>query len=110
MTDTLQNKAQKLATKIVADAVQRGKPTITFSVMNDRKPVPFFVHWQRKNVTGVTFKKRETVAAETWIVTAMLAGYGVCDHWTGQRVGGGGVYGLAGAIAICDVPTSDTVH
>ena len=88
------NKAQNLAAKIVAAAVQQRARRMHFSVMNDHKPVPFEVHWQHKNSTGVTFAKTETTAAEAWIVVALLAGYGVCQHW-GSRQGGGGVYSLA---------------
>jgi hypothetical protein len=95
MTDTPQHRAEILAAKLVAEACERSwTRTMTFSVMSDGKPVPFAFHWKLKGTSGVTFKKTETAAAKAWIVTALLAGFGVCAHWSGQRGGGGGIYWL----------------
>jgi hypothetical protein len=79
---------------MVAHASQRPwKRTMSFSVIDDRKPTPFPTHWRHKNISGVTFAKTATAEAEAWIVVALLAGYGVCSHW-GGRHGGGGVHYL----------------
>ncbi|MGA9082612.1 MAG: hypothetical protein WB390_09160 [Pseudolabrys sp.] len=97
MTGDPQSKAAALAAKIVAAADQQRARKMHFSIITrDHQPLPFPVHWKHKNSTGVTFAKTDTAAAEAWITTALLAGYGVCVHW-GTRQGGGGVYSLADA-------------
>jgi hypothetical protein len=85
--------AAQLAAEMVACASQQHSRTMSFSVMNDDKPVPFTTHWQHKNIAGVTFKKTDTAEAEAWITAAMLAGYDVCRHAGGPN-SSGGVYSL----------------
>jgi len=83
----------------IASRTQGGR-SLWFSVMNHYQPVPFPVHWEYKNTTGVTFnKKRDAAVAQAWIATALLAGYGVCVNRIANRGGGGGVYTLQGGVA-----------
>jgi hypothetical protein len=74
------NDIEDCAAYILACAVdcasQQHSRTMSFSVVNDDKPVPFTTHWQHKNIAGVTFKKTDTAEAEAWITAALLAGYG----------------------------------
>jgi len=46
-----------------------------FYVIDDRKPVLFTTHWRYKNVSGVSFKQQETVAAIEWVYHVLLAGF-----------------------------------
>jgi hypothetical protein len=60
-----------------------------FSVIDERKPVPFPTHWRYKNTSGVSFKRDEVAAAEAWVRTALLAGF-VVFHLDTKRGAGGG--------------------
>jgi hypothetical protein len=46
-----------------------------FYVIDDRKPVLFTTHWRYKNVSGVSFKQQETVAAIEWVYHVLLVGF-----------------------------------
>src|SRR5262245_43468028 len=48
-----------------------------FSVIDEYKPVPFPVHWRRKNTAGVTFRREDVAAARAWVIQALLAGFTV---------------------------------
>ena len=60
-----------------------------FSVIDEYRPVPFPIHWRRKNVGGVTFRRDEPAAARAWIIQALLAGYSVFHQRTKNSCGAG---------------------
>jgi len=56
-----------------------------FYVIDDRKPVLFTTHWRYKNVSGVSFKQQETVAAIEWVYHVLLAGFTHSAHHENSR-------------------------
>jgi hypothetical protein len=66
---------------------------ITLSIFHDVRlrsragPCPLPYDWNRKNIVGVT--TRDRVRARRWIISAMLAGYGVFYHMSRNSSGFG---------------------
>jgi hypothetical protein len=59
-----------------------------FFVFNDRAPVLFATQWRYKNISGVTFRRKEFAAAVAWVERALLAGFTV--FYSPRKVGGFG--------------------
>jgi hypothetical protein len=59
-------------------------------ITGDRAPPPFPYHWQRKNMFGCSWPRRERNAAIAWAKTALEAGYVVFYGVTAANCNGFG--------------------
>jgi hypothetical protein len=73
--DGKQYVAERLADRLVGetDAFRMRH----FSVISERKRVPFPTHWTRKNTAGVSFSRDRAQEARAWVLAALLTGFTV---------------------------------
>lgn len=67
-----------------------------FVLSNNRKPVPFDVHWQYNNAIGVSYKSRQASAARQWVCAAWLAGFTV--FYSSRKQGWGAARSLESGV------------
>jgi hypothetical protein len=68
--------AERIARRMIALAFD-GISRAHFCIIADRvASVP--VHWKRKNMLGVSFRRDEQTEAVAWVRAALMAGHAVC--------------------------------
>jgi hypothetical protein len=79
--------AERIAFRLVEST--NSYRTRHFSVIDERKPVPFPTRWRYKNISGISFKPNEVAEAKAWVIEALLAGFTVFYSRTKRGTGVG---------------------